>query len=242
MEAVPNDAVPQPTEVRDGVSAAFAELALDLHEAEGAEATIDQIIEYSRDALRSDEAGVLLIHARRRVEVVSSTSADVTQAHLLQVELDEGPCLDASEDPTRVFRIDDARTDRRWPRWGKEVAALGYSSILAAPLATRTRRYGSINMYSHEPNAFDEADEDVAMILARHASVALAASHNIDGLRESVDGRKLIGIATGIVMARYSLDDHTAFEVLRRYSQAENLKLRTVAERIVAERGLPAEW
>lgn len=229
-------------EPSEGFSATVAKIALDLHEADDAEQTIERIVEYSRDALGSDDAGILLIHARGRIEAVVATSSDVTKAHLMQVELDEGPCLQASEDPTKIFRIDDTATDTRWPRWGAEVAALGFRSVVAAPLATRTRRYGSINMYSREVAAFDDGDEEVAAILARHASVALAASHNIDGLRDAVDGRKTIGMAMGVLIARYDIDPPTAFSVLRRYSQTNNLKLRAVADRIVETRGVPHEW
>jgi AmiR/NasT family two-component response regulator len=41
-------------------------------------------------------------------------------------------------------------------------------------------------------------------------------------------------------MERYGLDDARAFEVLRRYSQDHNLKLRQVAEHLVSSRDLPS--
>lgn len=218
----------------------FTEIVLELHQAADPEETIERILEYSCSALGSDDAGVLLIHARGRLEVIASTSEDVTEAHVRQVELNEGPCLDATEDPTRIHRINDTTTDSRWPRWSTEVARLGFRSILAVPLATQTRRYGSLNVYARRPQAFDEVDDDVATLLARHASVALANSHNIDGLRRAMDARKLIGIAMGLLMAMYDLEPPQAFSVLNRYSQARNVKLRDVAEQVIAERGLPS--
>jgi len=241
MNAMPSEPQRLPP-VRESEALSLSEIALDLHEADGPGETVERILEYSREALASDEAGVLLIRARSKLDVVASTHPDVTRAHLLQVDLGEGPCLEAAEDPTTMFRVDDTTTDPRWRRWNGEVAAMGFRSILAAPLATQTRRYGSLNMYARRPQAFDEDDEAVAMILARHASVALAASHNIDGLRNAIDARKMIGIAMGLLMARYELEADRAFDVLRRYSQTHNVKLRTVAERVVAERGLPADW
>jgi len=41
-------------------------------------------------------------------------------------------------------------------------------------------------------------------------------------------------------MERYDLEEDRAFEVLRRYSQDHNLKLREVAEQLVSTRKLPA--
>ena len=61
------------------------------------------------------------------------------------------------------------------------------------------------------------------------------------GLNVALDGRKLIGQAQGILMERHGLEEARAFEVLRRYSQDHNLKLRQVAEYLVATRRLPAD-
>ena len=41
-------------------------------------------------------------------------------------------------------------------------------------------------------------------------------------------------------MERYGLDEARAFEVLRRYSQDHNVKLREVAEHLIAARRLPS--
>ncbi|RYZ62793.1 MAG: ANTAR domain-containing protein, partial [Proteobacteria bacterium] len=86
--------------------------------------------------------------------------------------------------------------------------------------------------------AFDEDDLAVTMILARHASASLAANLDIEGLRKAVDARKLIGIAMGMIMERYDIDADRAFDVLRRISQTENVKLRDVARQVVEQRGL----
>ena len=62
---------------------------------------------------------------------------------------------------------------------------------------------------------------------------------NEAGLNTALDTRKLIGQAQGILMERYHLDEARAFEVLRRYSQDHNVKLRQVAEDLIANRRLP---
>jgi len=224
---------------RDVASMSVADIALELHGAEDTAETLERVLDSSRAALQSDGAGVLLIHARGQLEAIASTDEAVALAHALQVELGEGPCLEAAVDPRTIYRVDDTTTDAQWPRWNAEVATLGFRSVLAVPLVTERRRYGSLNLYAHRPNAFGDEDEEVATILARHASVAVAASHEIEGLRNAVDGRKTIGIAMGLLMARYDLEANTAFDVLRRYSQANNVKLRDVAEQVVADRQLP---
>lgn len=47
-----------------------------------------------------------------------------------------------------------------------------------------------------------------------------------------VDAKHRIGIAQGILMSRYDISKDAAFQVLRRYSNSMNIKLRDVAERV----------
>ncbi len=219
----------------------FADMALDLHDEPSAERTIDRIAEYAKAAMRSDDAGILLVHSRRRIETATATSERAERAHDLQTELGEGPCLDAltAEDP--YYLIDDTATDPRWSRWGKIVAEAGIRSVLSIRLETRARRYGSLNLYGSTPEMFGPDDLAVAAIFGRHASIALATSQETDGLQRAMDARKVIGIAMGILMERYSLEPDRAFDVLQRYSQTNNIKLREVAQQVAARRALPSD-
>nr|WP_301539561.1 ANTAR domain-containing protein [Nocardioides sp. zg-1308] len=52
-------------------------------------------------------------------------------------------------------------------------------------------------------------------------------------MQEAVSTRQLIGQAVGMVRERYTLDEARAFGFLTRLSSHENVKLRTVAERML---------
>jgi GAF domain-containing protein len=219
----------------------FADMALALHDEPTAERTVDRINEYAKAAMRCDDAGILLVHTRHRVETAAATSERAERAHDLQTELDEGPCLDALTGDESYYLIDDTSTDPRWPRWGKIVADLGIPSVLSIRLETRARRYGSLNLYGSQTAMFGPDDLAVASIFARHASIALATSQETDGLQRAMDARKVIGIAMGILMERYSIETDRAFDVLQRYSQAHNIKLRDVAQLVADRRALPGD-
>lgn len=217
----------------------LADILLALHESSDSEQTVQRVAEFARAAVQCDDAGVLLTHARHRVETAAATSVAVGRAHQLQVELDEGPCLEALERHDTIYRVTDAARELRWPRWSRAVVDLGYRSVISLPLAAKERCYGSLNVYATRPDAFDDDDVAVTTILARHASVALSSSRDVEGLRRAVDARKLIGMAMGLIMERYGIESDQAFEVLRRYSQDRNVKLREVARGVVEDRTLP---
>ncbi|MDQ3155249.1 MAG: GAF and ANTAR domain-containing protein [Actinomycetota bacterium] len=225
--------------MNESQSVFFAEMALDLHAEPTAERTVNRIAEYAKIAISCNESGIMLVHARNRIETAAATSKRVGESHNLQIFHDEGPCLDAIEQPGS-FLVNNTATDARWPKWGPAVAELGLLSALCIRLETKDRRYGSLNLYADHVDAFDADALAVAEIFARHASVALAAAHSEEGLQLAVDARKLIGQAQGILMERFDIDPERAFDVLRRFSQAHNVKLREVARQVVENRQLPA--
>ena len=159
----------------------FADMALDLHDEPTAERTVGRIAEYAKAGMRCDDAGILLVFTRRRIETAAATSERSKRAHDLQSELDEGPCLDARIGEESYYLIGDTAADSRWPQWGKIVADLGIRSVISIRLETRARRYGSLNLYGAEPGMFGSDDLAVASIFARHASIALATSQEPTG-------------------------------------------------------------
>jgi AmiR/NasT family two-component response regulator len=112
-------------------------------------------------------------------------------------------------------------------------------SLLATavlPDATEPDLSGALNIYSRRPNGLDEASRDPALLLATHASLALAGTRAVSRaeleaaqLREAVASRDVIGQAKGILMSRRRVDADEAFDILRRTSQDLNVKLTEVA-------------
>jgi GAF domain-containing protein len=156
------------------------------------------------------------------------------------MECGEGPDIDVLVDRYSVL-VSDTRTDTRWPTWAARVASYGIHSLISVRLYTSASTIGTLNLYDPEPDKFDVDDQAVAHLLARHAAVALAAARTTENLWQAVDARKLVGQAQGILMERYQLSADQSFAVLMRYSQDNNLKLRTVAENLVNNRELPGE-
>lgn len=217
------------------VARTLAAMAVELEQERDPDTVLDRVSHYARLVLDADDAGVLRTHTRSRVETPAATSEVVNRAHQLQVEFDEGPCLDAIEGRA-TYVTNDVRNDPRWPRWGPAAADIGVLSAVGVRLATRDRGYGSLNIYAQRLDAFTDRDAEVAEMLAAHATAAFAAAHELEGLRTALDSRSIIGQAQGILMQKFDIDSDAAFEFLKRISQHENRKLITLAEAIVVQR------
>jgi ANTAR domain/GAF domain len=239
---------PQSLSARDEASTApvldpreFARLADALHDAPSASRTAEQVLSFAVQQLDADHGGIVLLRRGRRLDTIAATDPLVACADGFQCDLDEGPCREPVQHGEAIL-VADLRADQRWPRWGPKVADLGVTSLMTIHFSNyEGRSAGSINLYWRQPREFLADDIAFTDVFARHAALALSASLEIAGLNVALDGRKLIGQAQGILMGRHDLTASQAFEVLRRYSQDHNMKLRVVAEYLVATRSLPPD-
>ncbi|MGY0021525.1 GAF and ANTAR domain-containing protein [Streptomyces sp. cg35] len=188
-----------------------------------------------------DAAGILLL-SKGRTETLAPTEQLVNESDRLQVSLREGPCFDAARTGHPVFRIKDMTEERvRWPAYAPQAHALGIGSMMGFLLYTEDEDLGALNVYSRRPGAFTEDSQTAGWTLAAHAAVAFSSSREQAQLENAVTTRHTIGEAMGILMAGHNLSEKEAFDVLRRYSQERNIKLREVARRVCAEGGLREE-
>jgi GAF domain-containing protein len=149
-----------------------------------------------------------------------------------QYRLKEGPCFDAATHTDQVVSAD-LRSDARFPQYGQEAADMGIRSQIGVRLFDTPKSNGALNLYSTQAGAFEDI-ESLSALFANQAGVAIAYAHQIGTLQEAVQTRTLIGQAVGIVMERYDLSDERAFAFLKRLSSHRNVKLRLVAQEIVA--------
>ena len=176
-----------------------------------------------------------------RVHTPAATNEKLRELDESQYDLGQGPCRDAIRNHPTVL-VHDLATDSRWPVWGQAmVAELGIRSSLSFRLFTRRHdSWGALNVYSTRPNAFTDEDVLHGQTIAAMCAVVLARSIQDDQLATALQSRTVIGQALGMVMERYSLDEDTAFNVLRRIASQRNLKLRDLAAQVVTDRKLPS--
>jgi GAF domain-containing protein len=216
----------------------FAQLAMEMHEAEGVEETVQAVVDFALQALSCDYAGVALRTTGGRPEVPAVTDPVVAEIYNFQLTEADGALVECMRERSPVH-VPDTVQDLRWPEWAAKVRELGVRSVLDVPLWAGGGTVGVLGLYSKQPDAFGPDEEAVAYILARHAAVAVATARREQHLTVAVDARKLVGQAMGILMERYSLSGDQAFQVLRRYSQDTNTKLREVAQQLIDSRRLP---
>jgi hypothetical protein len=90
----------------------------------------------------------------------------------------------------------------QFPNFGPAAAEMGAHSVLAVGLFPdgEKDRFGALNIYSYQAGGLNELDRDLALILAAHASTALAgtlaatsAELETAQLRQALQSRDVIG-------------------------------------------------
>ncbi|MGW3205621.1 GAF and ANTAR domain-containing protein [Streptomyces sp. NPDC001135] len=219
----------------------MASMARDLLAQKSVATTLERITGSATELVEGcDAAGILVLHGTA-VQTLAPTQQLVVDSDRLQERLGEGPCFDAARNTAKepVFRIADlTREHPRWPSFAPMAHQLGVGSMMGFLLYTEDEELGALNVYSRRPGAFTEASELAGWLLASHAAVAFSSARTHAQMENAVATRHMIGEAMGIVMGSHHLTEEQAFDVLRRYSQENNIKLREVARRVCERGGL----
>jgi GAF domain-containing protein len=186
----------------------------------------------------ADDCSISYVIGRSRIEPRASTSSLARELDELQGQVGQGPCLDSVWEQ-EVVRVDDLATERRWPEFARRASERGVGSMLCFRLFVEGDRLGGLNMYAGTPGAFDDESQDVGLMFAGHAAVALAGAEHEEELRAAVTNRDLIGQAKGILMERHKLTADQAFGVLARVSQELNRKLVDIAREVTDTGAVP---
>jgi GAF domain-containing protein len=158
----------------------------------------------------------------------------------MQYERGYGPCLDAGRGGVPL-RVDDMRSESRWPDYAARVQEVGVLSSLSVPLPYQNASIGALNIYSTRVCAFTgdasmsaalSVTESIAVVVA-NADAHAQLGEQARNMRLAMESRAVIEQAKGVLMAQRHVGAEEAFEMLREASQRYNRKLRDIASGIV---------
>lgn len=224
--------VSRPTGELDGerVVAALAAAVARLGAVHELDAVLQAIVTGAVDAVPGAEhAGISLVSNDGSITSRAPTDERVDALDQLQTETGEGPCLDAIAIDRTVVVVDLHTETSRWPAFAPRAIELGAGSVLSFRLFTDTAPLAALNIYASAPAAFDDESRLLGELFASHAAIALADAQHVEHLDTALTNRDVIGQAKGILMERFGITAHEAFNMLVASSQDTNLKLVAIA-------------
>ena len=161
------------------------------------------------------------------------------QVDMVQYSSHEGPCITALGG--HVVRIGFVDADDRFPRFAAGAADLRVKSVMSTPAVDHGMIVGSINVYSQEREAFDDATSAVTTVLAAEVANAIVKSVTLrtamrvrDDAQRQHDEQVLVARAQGVLMAIEDCSAAQAGNLIRNAARDNGEELITTAERILA--------
>jgi GAF domain-containing protein len=174
------------------------------------------------------------------LQFIASSNEEMRLLELLQIQVNEGPCVDCFKDGKAI--INHALTDpsERWPNFSPRAIALGFHSVHCLPMRLRGRTIGALNFFRSEQGTLTEDDVIVAQGLADVATIAILQHRtSLDArtlnyqLSNALNSRIIIEQAKGMVSQATHSDMDQAFRRLRAHARNHNQGLTVVATMVV---------
>jgi GAF domain-containing protein len=201
--------------------------------------TLDRAVQTCVDVVDHCDMAAISVAKSGRVRTLAASHELLRIVDDLQFQLGEGACFDALSGQGAVT-ANDLATDPRWPRWGILVSErTGLHASLSFRMAVKEAVLGTLNLYSVTPASFGHQDTVLAYVVAAHTAAAVAQTRQLEQLTQALESRTVIDQATGVLMERFGLDAEASVGVLRRISQANNVKISTLAVDLVQHGRLP---
>ena len=196
----------------------------------------------SVELLRASAAGILLADSHGTLRVIGASNEQAHLLELLQVQNDEGPCMDCYQSGD-VIVSGDLSGQSPWPKFAAASVAHGYLSVCAIPMRIKDATMGCLNLFMTEPSGLDPADIALARGLADVATITIAQNRLIEDaavretqLQHALESRTVIEQAKGMIAAQRGVDMDRAFAWLRTQARSNNRLLTDVANEIISSK------
>lgn len=191
--------------------------------------------------LGADQAGLILADQRGELQVVASTSHAVQLLEILQLQNEEGPCLDCFRSGQAQVNLGLEEFEERWPRFGVAAREAGFQSTHAIPMRLRSDVIGSLNLFCESRSLLSDEDVSLGQALADIATVGLLQERLVrkqellsEQLQTALNSRILIEQAKGFLAERAAVDIDEAFNLIRAHSRRSRAPMVTVSRGVIS--------
>lgn len=184
-------------------------------------------------------AGVMLHDSDDTLHVMASSDEEAHALEVLELQNQEGPCLDAYR-LGNVVQADASSTSARWPLFAPHAQARGYLAVSAVPMRLRLDVIGALNLFRDRDEVLSDSEVRDAQALADIATISLLQERVLresrlvaEQLQQALTSRVVLEQAKGVLAVKIGCDVDQAFLLLRSYARTRNLRLSDVARQVV---------
>ncbi len=188
----------------------------------------------------ADAVGVMLADHHGRLQNVASSNESGKRLELLQLRVQQGPCLDCFASGEPVVNADLATALDRWPKFAPALRNAGFGSVHAFPMRLRETVIGALNLFGHPETRFTADETRVVQALADVATIAILQERSLtraeeitEQLQSALNSRLIIEQAKGALAQLEGTSPSEAFQLLRTQARSSRRRLTDVAAEVL---------
>jgi GAF domain-containing protein len=203
---------------------------------------LNTLTEHAAAISGADAVGLLLADQRGHLQYLASSNETGKLLELLQLQVEEGPCIDCYASGHPIVNTDLSTATDRWPLFAPKALAAGFQSVHAFPMRLRDNVIGALNLFGRPVTHFSPDETRIVQALADIATIAILQERNVaraetltEQLQGALNSRIVIEQAKGALAQLEGTTPAEAFETLRTRARHSRRRLTDVAAEVLAQ-------
>lgn len=204
----------------------------------------DRLVRACVEVLGVTASGIMLADHHRALRVFASSNEETYILELLELQNNDGPCLEAFRTGEPVEGTDLSLFTDRWPHFAPAAMSVGFNTAYAVPMRLRGKTIGALNLFQAGIETFSTRKVNVARVLADMAAIGIVNHGSLrqqevlaQQLQGALNSRVIIEQAKGFVAERQGISLPEAFEYLRTTARSSQRPIADVALDVVNGQG-----
>ena len=206
---------------------------------------LNTLTEHAAAISGADAVGLMLADQRGHLQYLASSNDTGKLLELLQLQVEEGPCIDCYTSGHPIVNADLSTATDRWPLFAPKALAAGFQSVHAFPMRLRENVIGALNLFGRPLTDFSPDETRIVQALADIATIAILQERNVvraetltEQLQGALNSRIVIEQAKGALAQLEGTTTTEAFESLRARARDSRRRLTDVAAEVLGQIGL----
>ena len=204
-----------------------------------AESYLDRILqsisEMVAETLDAPVCSIMLVDEDRRELVISGAKCSSPDyLHKMPLKIDDS-LIGRVVHEGRPISILNVLSEKQY-RYPELARKAGLASLLSVPLFAREKVLGVVNVYTREQRIFSDDEVDFIKVVAGQAAIAIENARLMSEtleMKRTLETRKLVERAKGILQYKHNLTEEEAYLRLRNESRRLRRPMKDLAEAVI---------
>jgi GAF domain-containing protein len=214
---------------------ALAGLAQTISEHSYLDRILQAISEMVAETMDSPVCSIMLVDEDRRELVISAARCSSPDyLHKMPLKIEDS-LIGRVVREGRSIIIPNVLAEKQY-RYPELARKTGLASLLSMPLVTRDKVIGTINIYTREARQFTDDELGFVRVVAGQVAIAIENARLMSEtleMKRTLEARKLVERAKGILQQKHSLTEEEAYLRLRNESRRLRRPMRDLAEAVI---------